>query len=256
MLTKVQSTITALLLTLAPVALNAQVTTIYSDTFSGSATLLNGATTTSGGGTWSANSFVNQDGSLIGGSITGGAFLPVTLAVNNIYTLSMDIALTGTAASTKYIMMGFADQGTVTGPGTSNAAGRHNNATMNGYPVLALVTGSSLLQGTELYNSVVASTAFTDFANVHNYKLVLDTTGDGSTFTASYYVDNVAFGTSLLMDYANLSSIGGVGFSGRTTTGTVDNFLLTVQPVPEPSVMALIGLGLGGLVCVQRLRRK
>lgn len=252
---KVQLSIAALLLTLLPSVVNAQ-SVIYSDSFSGSATLLNGATTTAGGGAWSANSFVNQDGSLIGGTITGGAFLPVTLATDSIYTLSMDIALTGAASANKYIMMGFADQGTVPTPGASNALGRHNNTTMNGYPVLALVTGSSLLQGTELYNSVVASTAFTDFANVHNYKMVLNTAGSGSTFTVSYYVDGVAFGTELLMDFASLSSIGGVGFSARTGTGTVDNFLLTVQPVPEPSTLALIGLGIGGLVYLQRMRRK
>jgi len=253
---KVQLSITALLLTLLPGAVTAQVTTIYSDLFSGGATALNGATTTTGGGTWVASAIANQDGSLIGNTTGGGAVLPVSLAVGNIYTLSMDIALTGTAASTKYIHFGFVDQSTLATPGGNNASDRFNNLTMTGYPTIALVTVGGVIQGTELYNSVVGSTTTLSIGSTHNYKIVLDTTGDGSSFKASYYFDNISFFDDAVMDYAALSTIGGVGFSGRTITGTIDNFLLTVEPVPEPSALALICLGFGGLVCTRHLRRK
>ncbi len=225
----------------------AAITTIYEDTFSGDSSTLNGATTTIGSGTWNANTFVNRDGSMVEAN-QGGAVVGVTLAINNIYTLSMDVALTGTAATTKYLMLGFVDQATVTGAGASNATGRFNNNTMNGYPLITLVTGASVIQGSELYNVVAASTPFTDFANVHNYKIVINTSGNGSTFTASYYVDGVAFGTNLLMDQAPLGSIGGVGFAARSGAGTVDNFKLTVEPVPEPGTALLSSIGVLALL--------
>ena len=178
--------------------------------------------------------------------------LPVALTTGNIYTLSIDIALTEAASSAKYMFLGFVDQGTVRNAGLSDAAGRHNNATMRGYPTIGVVTNGGLIQGTELYNSVVASTTNATIGSTHTYKIVLNTTGDGSSFKASYYLDGVAFGTDLVMDYAALSSIGGVGFSSRTTTGTVDNFLFTVEAIPEPRA-ALLG-SLGMLALLRRRR--
>ena len=242
----------AFALLLAATSANAAITTIYSDSFSGSATALNGASTTTGGGTWAASLIANRDGSLVGNATGGGAVLPVTLSTNTLYTLSMDISLTGTAASTKYMHFGFVDQSTLTAAGGNNAADRFNNLTMTGYPTIALVTVGSVIQATELYNSVVGSTT-TTIASTHNYKIVLDTTGSGSTFTASYYLDGVAFATNQLMDYAALSSIAGVGFSSRTGTGTVDNFLLTSEAVPEPNAAVLLG-GLGALALLRRRR--
>ena len=209
---------------------------------------MNGATTTIGGGTWVASAIANQDGSLIGNTTGGGAVLPVSLSTDMIYTLSMDIALTGTAGSAKYIHFGFVDQSTLIAAGGNNASDRFNNNTMNGYPTIALVTATAMIQGTELYNAVVASTANATISATHNYKMVLDTSGDGSSFKATYFLDGVAFGTDLVMDYAALSAIGGVGFSSRNGTGIIDNFLLTAETIPEPGAALLNGLGVLALL--------
>jgi hypothetical protein len=87
---KVQLSIVALILTLTPAALNAQ-TTLYSDTFSGNTTALNGQLTTTGGGTWSANLGATTAGAIV---TRGSAIvqLGTPLAVDSVYTLSLDVA--------------------------------------------------------------------------------------------------------------------------------------------------------------------
>jgi subtilisin-like proprotein convertase family protein len=44
--------------------------------------------------------------------------------------------------------------------------------------------------------------------------------------------------------------------AGGGGVANLNNLSFSIVTVPEPSTLALIGLGLGGLVCVQRLRRK
>jgi hypothetical protein len=243
---KNQTKIAALLLALLPAVGSAQITTIYTDAFSGGAMALNGATTTTGGGTWSANLVANQDGALVATG-NGSALLPFSGEVNKIYTLSMDMAIT----SGFYVWLGFTKQG-LASPGANNANDRFNNLTMAGYPAMAVLP-SGVVNATELYNSVVGTTTVATPATLHNYKMVLNTAGDGSSFTASYFVDGVAFATDVVMDYANLSTMTHVGFSHRTSVGSVDNFSLTSQAVPEPTAAAL--LGLAGLVLIQSRRR-
>jgi MYXO-CTERM domain-containing protein len=243
---KNQTKLAALFLALLPAAGSAQLTTIYTDTFSGSAIALNGATTTTGGGIWSANLIANQDGALVATG-NGSALLPFSGEINTIYTLSLDIAIN----SGFYVWLGFTKQG-LASPGANNATDRFNNATLAAYPALAVLpTGT--INATELYSSLVGTTTVATPATLHNYKMVLDTTGDGSSFKASYYLDGVAFASDAEMDYANLSTMTHVGFSHRTSAGTVDNFSLTAEAVPEPAAAAL--LGLAGLALIQSRRR-
>ena len=74
---------------------SAQTTTLYTDSFSGGATLLNttlvqGGTLQTGTVAWSANSAFRANGT-IDGANEGSAILPLTLDVNATYTLSMDV---------------------------------------------------------------------------------------------------------------------------------------------------------------------
>ena len=65
-------------------------------------------------------------------------------------------------------------------------------------------------------------------------KVVLNTTGDGSTFTAEYFVDGAPInGGPLLIDATTVEGINYVGFTQTTSsTGSkVDNFTLTSSPV-------------------------
>ena len=170
-------------------------TTIYSDNFSGDSSALNGATTTTGGGTWNANLIANRDGTLNSALGNGSAVLPVALSTNMIYTLSMDITVT----SGFYLFMGFT-QNNIASAGANSAADRYNNASMGAFAVMAGVVSGSLIQGADRYNEVLASTNAYTVSTTHNYKMSLDTTGDGSSAKATYFVDGVAFGTDLTID--------------------------------------------------------
>ena len=86
-------------------------------------TALNGRTTTTGGGTWLANSIATIDGTTGTGVTTafqGSAQLGYTFAANNVYTLSIDVVnQLGDGGS--WIHLGFSQSPiTVPGGGTGN----------------------------------------------------------------------------------------------------------------------------------------
>jgi hypothetical protein len=91
---------------------------------------------------------------------------------------------------------------------------------------------------------------------------VLISTDDGASTDYEFYVDNVLaervsnVGTAAsIRSYDNIAL--GSGLSNASNAAYFDNMHLEIQPVavPEPSTLALAGVGLGGLV-VRRLRRK
>lgn len=60
------------------------------------------------------------------------------------------------------------------------------------------------------------------------------------------YVDNVLYVDTLDTTYANSNYKIGLSF-GEDSTGYIDNFQVTTQAIPEPSTVALLGLGLLGV---------
>jgi len=93
----------------------------------------------------------------------------------------------------------------------------------------------------------------------HNLKVIL-TSDDGASTDYAFYVDNVLaervtnVGTAAsLRSYDNIAL--GSGLSNAGNEAFFDNMFLAVQPVPEPSTLALGGIAGGGLV-VRRFRRK
>jgi hypothetical protein len=235
-------------LAVALLAVPASAGIIYSEAFDGAGVALHGTTTTTGGGTWNANLIANDNGTLLIGTANGSALLPVSLEGSKTYTLSVDATL----SSGYYLFLGFC-QNNIVSPGANNAVDRFNNAARGTFPTMAALyqNGATLVQGADYYSELLGSTSEYSTAQLHTYKMVLTTASDLSSGTVSYYVDNVAFVTNGVVDYAALSTINYVGFSTRATGGTIDNFELSV--VPEPATISI--LALGGLVSLMHRRR-
>lgn len=234
----------------AVLAGSAGATVIYSDDFSGSAgTLLNGQPEDAQGTLWAANNFVNADGS-INGANEGSALLPFEPAVNKQYVLKLDVRNT----SDRWVALGFA-RDPLASPGASNLNDRlsnetegiawmlyrNNNANNAIETFTGLRTAGGAAHGTDAANNGIL-TALPNTLEIH-----IDTTGDGSSFAAQWYVSGFLLRSANIA--LNIDDINYVGFAfdNSTTIGVqVDNFSLTL--VPEPATLGLVAAaGLLGL---------
>jgi hypothetical protein len=241
---------------------------IYSDSFSGSASdNLKSKVTDVGGGVWNANNTAThvwkQDGSITGttnGSDTGrhsNALLPFAPEAGYVYTAQATINNVDTLYYAAPMWVGFAP--------TSAYFGPNDWCFANPDTFAARDYGTAHVQGmaggaTQLFHGGVAAPA--------TIAVTLDTTG--SLWTSSFYVNGVA----QILDYTGAPggtvytypagffdtpwlAIGQVGF-GRSewSAGTVDNFSLTQEQVPEPSTLVLVGTGLLGLLAYAWRKRK
>jgi hypothetical protein len=210
--------------------------------FSGASGLaLNGRTATMGGGTWSANSIVTNNGAGAGvlTANAGSALLPFNPETNQIYTLSMKVNYVG---ATAWVALGFTTATVVSAPGATSNADRFSNANVPGYAWFNYVgTGvSGVYEGGRTTNTF----AFTNPGFVANPTLsvVLDTTGNGSTFTADFMVDGMSVtGGPKTVDVVTVAGINAVGFSlsGNGIAGsTVDDFSLikASTPIERPTL--------------------
>lgn len=233
---------------------SAAVSMIYEDSFSGPAgTSLNGQAPTvrPGSETWSFNSAsafeagFQADGTVNAGGDTAtngrvAALLPFTPQSGNIYTLSATIS--ATTATSQWIALGFAN-------GLTGASGLFAFGNINGLSwMLKGDTGTSALQGFAgpATQNIVANT----FAgNPVNLRIVLDTTG--AAWTTSMFTDATQRGSTYT--YTTNPSIQAVGFSkGDLVGGSVDNFKLQVEAIPEPSSVLLGLLGISFLTSRRR----
>ncbi|MEX1116622.1 MAG: hypothetical protein WEB53_15360 [Akkermansiaceae bacterium] len=231
----------------------AAVSSIYEDTFSGtSGTTLSGQAPTvrPGTETWSFNSATSfatgfqADGTAsAGGVLAAGrvaALLPFTPAAGNTYTLSATIS--ATTASGQWLALGFADK--LTGDSGLFAFGNVNGVSW----MLKGDTGSSALQG--FAGPQTGGLIVNTFAGgAVNLSIVLDTTG--SLWKTSMFNGATQLGSTFT--YAANPTILGVGFSKHeSVSGSIDNFKLQVEPIPEPSSLLL---GLFGLTFLLPRRR-
>jgi hypothetical protein len=227
---------------------------IYQENFSGtSSTALNGTTTDAGGGTWSANNFVNKDGSLNEAN-EGSAQLVFNPTVNNEYELRIDVRNT----TDRWVALGFM-RDALASPGASLTNDRMSNETEGISWMLFRDHLTDPTQDLQLFGGLrtgggivdINNTAALDFTQTHTLSIIINTFGTGTSFTANFFLDgqSVLAGGSPVTVGVNIEDINYVGLSYDNATATditVDNFSLSY--VPEPSAALLAGLGVLGLL--------
>lgn len=218
---------------------------IYTHTFDGDGTNpLNGVNSTTGGGTWIANRITDDDGTMNNGE--GSAVLPFEPVVNETYTLSMELTHAGT---NDWVGLGFASDGlnnaggdsatdrfSTTGRGVSWMIYRDNATDADDVQIFA---------GTGTGNQIADTAVWS--AGLHILKIVLDTTGDGTNFTADYFIDDVSISNGPQTVDLSIDSINWVGFTSADDTSgdntVVDNFSLSDGSIDEPIVLAIAQVG-------------
>ncbi len=231
---------------------HANADTIYRHDFSGdSATNLNGLApdvnnyTGTGADTWLADTNAlrdwRADGSIDNGGETadynGFAFLPFKAEAGKVYTLSIDMNVTGAA----WFALGFMSDNITTG------GGFYDRSTGDGAPWMLLkgdgAAGKSFagpsLEGEGVFASRDGNTA----------SITLDTTGDDWVAT---FVNGSVTNTHTYTGVNISDDINYVGFGRHTEAlGSVDNFSLTV--IPEPSTIGmLLGVAAMGRLFLRR----
>ena len=246
-------------ITLAAGGLSAQAQIIYQDDFSGDGGALNGAFPDIGGTAWAAGSDWYDNGlaaTTVAGSANGqAAFLPFSPVDNRVYTAEA-IVLNN---QPNWIGFGFLPALPAGGDWTATVFSvRHSNAPGYGWMLTRNSTGNDQegflgggTAGGQPWNGDNA-----DPTLPVNIQIILDTSA--ANWSVSWYI-NGALKSSAAYGGIGNPGIGGIGFShdrnsAANNGGLLSRFELSEVIVPEPSMAALMGLGLLGVI--HRLRRK
>lgn len=235
----------------------AAVITLAQDDFSQVATTDLGLRTADVGGQWQATNNYNQDGSLTTDAAGGAAILAFTPTVGNLYTLSADTVLTSAAG---YIGLGFANKNSTnvattwdTDVEVPNNLYRFSNIGTQGYSWMFNVVATGVYTQNAYAGPGAGATLITPVgtsvnSGTLNMTITLDTSA--TNWVSKMYVNNTLFATTTYVGNGGLltaiDSVGVTNFGG--TTGTIDNFLLTAEAIPEPRAALLGGLGLLALL--------
>jgi len=218
-------------------------TLILSEDFGGDglATLIGTAEDTSGS-LWEGNTAFTNDGGV--GVFRGPALLPFSPTNGNIYTATGVMDIQGT----DIITFGFAE--------VIDNIRFHNQAGLTGWAFMfTSPSGQDASEGPRNLGDGNVTVGDFEFAStgVVTLDIVLDTTG--ATWTASYYVNGNVFTENMELTGLGEGSINYVGFAAAAVSDantSLNSFSLSVADVPEPSSMALIGLG--GMLVLRRRR--
>lgn len=222
-------------------------TTIYQESFTSAGAapvLLHGTTEDVSSTVWSANSFVNDNGT-INGANEGSALLPFQPVVNRVYTLQMDVS----NQTDRWVALGFARDALIA-PGASDLNDRLSNETEGISWMLYRKHASDVTQDVQIFGGLRTGNAITDNNQVNNFTqantlaIILDTYGDGTTIKSDFLINGASILPSGPVTITrNIDDINFVGFAfdnATTAPVSVDNFLLTV--IPEPTSLGALGL--------------
>jgi hypothetical protein len=237
-------------------------TTIFSDDFSGGATVLNGTTPDVGGVNWVAAPTFLADGSIYNPASgmppagwAGTATLAFTPVNGLVYTLDASITVAGDG---NWIALGFVNGQSASADPALNRFIDHDTVGKAWMLKSGNGSGSALLGNTTGTTSNVAwASGVPSGAGNFDMRIVLDTTGGTGAWTATWYAKEssqtsyteVRSTATLLAE--NITSVG-LAKSNTGVTGSVTSFSLT--SVPEPSSAALLS-GFGVLALLRRRRR-
>ena len=219
---------------------------------------VNGGTSDIGGAIWNADTTIGVDGTIntpSGNINNDGAFLPFTFVAGDSYLLEASI----TNDNSPWVALGFVENPT---PTVNDR--RFTNGTTNGARGIATILTRNSGNQQETFGGVTTGNAGGEFGGEFGEDLYDETQPldlsillDSSAGTATYTINGDTANQVVLsgIPTANIAGIG-LTYEDNNTSGTasVGFIRLTNVSVPEPSSLALLGLGAIGLVTRRRKR--
>ena len=215
---------------------------------------VNGGTSDIGGAIWNADTTIGVDGTIntpSGNINNDGAFLPFTFVAGDSYLLEASI----TNDNSPWVALGFVENPT---PTVNDR--RFTNGTTNGARGIATILTRNSGNEQETFGGVTTGNAGGEFGNTlyeEDETLEFSILLDSSAGTATYTINGDTANQVVLsgIPTANIAGIG-LTYEDNNTSGTasVGFIRLTNVSVPEPSSLALLGLGAIGLVTRRRKR--
>jgi hypothetical protein len=182
--------------------------------------------------------------------------LPFTPQSGYLYTLTASLTFSGNPGN--WVGLGFAQHDSHNVPSGYGRFSDSGNNGPTGYDWMILTESSGNVQyfgGAKAANTIFnANGAFTAGPQTLTAEVLLNTSG--ANWTVSAYVNGVQMGTNFT--YSANPTISAVGFTQNALSTPANyqwNSLALTATVPEPSALALTGLGLAGLFATRRGRK-